>query len=96
MSLSKPFLYSFILVYSFFQINIYLFLHLEQINVYYFIDLYITRITIDKEIYAIDIAKPIWLLYILMTPFAIRGMWNESIRKIPSKQNDKETIQQHV
>jgi hypothetical protein len=96
MSLSKPFLYSFVLIYSFLQINIYLFLQLEQVNLYYFIDLYITDITIDKIIYAIDIAKPIWLLYILITPFAIRGMWNESIRKVPNKQNDKKTIQEHV
>ena len=96
MSLSKPFLYSFILVYSFLQINIYLFLHLEQINIYYFVDLYITKITIDKDIYAIDLAKPIWFIYMLITPFVIRGMWNESIRKVPNKQDDKTTIQQHV
>lgn len=96
MSLIKPYLYSFLLVYSFFEINIYLFLHLEQINIYYFVDLYITRITVDRNIYAIDIAKPIWLIYILITPFIIKGVWSETIRKIPSKKNDTKTIQQHV
>lgn len=96
MSLSKPFLYSFILVYSFLEINVYLFLHLEQINIYYYLNIYIAEITIDKDIQAIDIAKPIWFIYILITPFIIRGVWNESITKVPSKQDDKKTLQKHV
>ena len=92
MRLSKHFLYSFLLTYSFLQINIYLFLYVEQINIYYFLDLYIARIHLDENIYAIDIAKPIWLIYILITPFIIRGMWNESVTKVPSKQDEQENF----
>ncbi len=94
--ISKSFLYSFLLIYSFLEINIYLFLHVEQISIYYHLDLYLTKITIDKSVLAIDIAKPIWLIYMLITPLMIRGMWNESIRKVPNKQDDKKTIRQHV
>ena len=95
--MSKALIYAFVLIYSFAHINIYLFLYMEKISFYYIINLYITEITIDKEIEAIEIAKTIWFIYFLATPFVIRGIWNDKPKtKVLDLKTDKQVVQKHV